>query len=276
MNIWFASGNAHKKAELTAILANAIPGISDCNVLIPSEAGLDFSPEETGTSFRENALLKARELYSLLVDRRPPAFTRGDPIIADDSGICVDALNGRPGIFSARYTGIRKDLTQRRGGAEDGELPENGAQPSLNPGISKISIEGRDPAYENSVPSCLCVRNSERNYSAITISAAQRNALLLEELGSNPRRSARFVCAMALVFSPERFFLAQETLEGEIVSGPQAARGSGGFGYDPILFIPKLNRTVAELSQEEKNTISHRAKAGKIIAAILRELSCRE
>ena len=221
MNIWFASGNIHKKAELAAILANAIfasaihgeaiPEGQGCTILIPQDAGLHFDPEETGSSFRENALLKAGELYSLLTKHRPPLFVPGDPIIADDSGICVDALDGRPGIFSARYAGPGAD-------------------------------------------------------------AAQRNTLLLEELGDSPRRSARFVCAMALLFSPDRFFLAQETLEGEIVNSPEAARGSGGFGYDPILFIPELNRTVAELSEEEKNTISHRAKAGKNIAAILRSV----
>jgi XTP/dITP diphosphohydrolase len=75
---------------------------------------------------------------------------------------------------------------------------------------------------------------------------------------------------MALMLSPERFYVVQETFEGEIVSGPDAAKGTGGFGYDPILFIPGLGRTVAELSEEEKNTISHRAKAGKIIANLLK------
>jgi XTP/dITP diphosphohydrolase len=216
MTIWFASGNAHKKAELAAILT------AHCGnkhkVLIPAEAGLDFDPEETGTSFQENALLKARELLSLLEKRRPPLFTPGDPVIADDSGICVDALGGRPGIYSARYAG-------------------------------------------NSHSSFLTPHSS--------LSSGERNALLLEELGNNPDRSARFVCAMALMFSRDRFFLAQETLEGEIVSGPQAAKGTGGFGYDPIFFIPALGRTVAELSEEEKNEISHRGKAGKVIASML-------
>ena len=212
MNIWFATGNDNKKRELAAIL--------NTELKIPVDAGLEFNPEETGNSFRENALLKARELFRLLSARRPPAYKDGDPVIADDSGLCVDALGGRPGIFSARYTGPA-------GAADNGKK----------------------------------------------LTGAQRNALLLEELGANTDRSARFVCAMVLLLSEDRFYIVQETLEGEIVNGPQSARGTGGFGYDPILFIPSMGRTVAELSDAEKNRISHRGKAGKTIAAILREIN---
>jgi XTP/dITP diphosphohydrolase len=139
-------------------------------------------------------------LYALLEE----AGLRG-PVLADDSGLCVDALGGRPGIYSARYA----------------------------PGAP-----------------------------------GERNLLLLEELAALPAgtgRSARFVCAMVLLLDRERFYMAQETLEGEIVSGPEAVRGSGGFGYDPIMYIPALDKTVAELSEEEKNRLSHRAKAGRAI-----------
>jgi len=211
MTLWFASGNVNKQKELAAIL--------NAPVLIPADAGLEFDPEETGATFYENALLKARELYALLEQRRPPLYNRGDPVIADDSGLCVDALGGRPGIYSARYAG-----------------------PSTAPPRHKLESH-------------------------------ERNALLLAELGDNPVRTARFVCAMALMLSADRCFVAQETLEGEIVKSPQAARGTGGFGYDPILYIPGMGRTVAELTETEKNTISHRAKAGKIIAAIIE--ACR-
>ena len=213
MTIWFATGNAHKKAELSAILRTH--GV-DCDLRIPKDAGLDFDPEETGNSFHENALLKARELYALLNKARPALFSPGDPVIADDSGICVDALDGRPGIYSARYAG----------------------KESWESGKKKLE-------------------------------SAERNALLLEEVGNSANRKARFVCAMVLMYSPDRFFIAQETMEGEIVKNPEHAKGAGGFGYDPILFIPELKRTVAELSEEEKNTISHRGKAGKIIAKII-------
>jgi XTP/dITP diphosphohydrolase len=217
MTIWFATGNAHKRSELSDILRTHGVG---CRLLIPKDAGLDFDPEETGTCFHENALLKANELYALLDKKRPHLFNPGDPIIADDSGICVDALGGRPGIYSARYAGA----------AHSGQRIIAGAK---------------------------------------KLEAAERNALLLEELGDASDRKARFVCAMALMYSPSRFFVAQETMEGEIVKAPEHARGTGGFGYDPILFIPELGRTTAELSEEEKNMISHRGKAGRIIAEII-------
>ena len=229
MTIWFASGNINKKKELAAIL-NAASGSPQTpwEIQIPSDAGLDFDPEETGTTFCENALLKARGLYSLLEQRRHEKaifslYKTGDPIIADDSGICVDALGGRPGIYSARYAG-------RHTGQSGGHPPKK-------------------------------------------LDAAERNVLLLDEMGGTAVRSARFVCAMVLMFSPDRFFLAQETFEGEIVQSHALARGAGGFGYDPIMFIPGLGRTVAELSEEKKNSISHRAKAGKIIASIIEACS---
>jgi XTP/dITP diphosphohydrolase len=95
LTIWFATGNIHKKRELAAILQAASPG---AELLIPSEAGLGFAPEETGSTFLENALIKARALYRLAV-----AAGKAGPVIADDSGLCVDALGGRPGIYSSRY-----------------------------------------------------------------------------------------------------------------------------------------------------------------------------
>jgi XTP/dITP diphosphohydrolase len=234
MTIWFASGNVDKKQEIAAIF-------NDCNVLIPADVGLDFDPEETGATFYDNALLKARALYSLLEQRRPPHYKSGVPIIADDSGICVDALGGRPGTFSARSAGPSPEESHTKAhrifGSRHGD---NLKSPLCSPCLREKKLESHE-----------------------------RNTLLLGELGDNPLRTARFVCAMALFFTPDRFFVAQETLEGEIVKSPQAARGTGGFGYDPILYIPGLGRTVAELSEDEKNVISHRAKAGKIIAAIL-------
>jgi XTP/dITP diphosphohydrolase len=222
MTIWFATGNAHKKAELAAILNVREEGY---RLLIPADVGLEFDPEETESTFSGNAILKANALYELLNQHRSEecGFETGDMIIADDSGICVDALGGRPGIFSARYAGA-----------------DSGA---------------------------------ENRPNAKKLQAAQRNALLLEELGDNPHRSARFVCAMVLLFSPDRFFLAQETFEGEIVAGPEAIKGTGGFGYDPIFYLPYRGCTSAELSEDEKNTLSHRAKAGKIITTMVKAYS---
>jgi XTP/dITP diphosphohydrolase len=86
MLIWFATGNEHKRGELAALLPQA-------DLRLPAAEGLDFQPEETGVTFLENALIKAQALYKLV----------GEPVIADDSGLCVDALGGRPGVLSARY-----------------------------------------------------------------------------------------------------------------------------------------------------------------------------
>ena len=200
MNIWFATNNEHKKEELEAIL--------NITLKIPSGYGFEFDPEETGNTFYENALIKARELRKLITNKEKSV------VIADDSGLCVDSLDGRPGIFSARY------------GSENGKK----------------------------------------------LSCSDRNNLLLEELKDNPARNARFVCAMAILFDDDRFIVVQETLEGEIVKNIKHARGDGGFGYDPVFLIPQLNRTVAELSAEEKNNLSHRGKAGKQAAFLLGNL----
>ncbi|GBU28350.1 non-canonical purine NTP pyrophosphatase [Treponema sp. R8-4-B8] len=197
MNIWFATNNTHKKTELNAIL--------NINLKIPSEEGLSFEPEETGATFSDNAMIKARALQKIIGGM--------EPVIADDSGLCVDALDGRPGVLSARY------------GMETGQK----------------------------------------------LTSDRRNIMLLDELGDNPKRSARFVCAMVLLFSDDRFFLVQETLEGEIVK-KSGIKGEGGFGYDPIFWIPSLGRTLAELSPQEKNSLSHRGKAGKHIASVLQNL----
>jgi len=195
MDIWFATNNKHKKIELEAILGKKLK--------IPSEEGIEFDPEETGLTFIENALIKARELKKLLSNS-------DDIVIADDSGLCVDALDGRPGVFSARY----------------GE------------------VNGKKPSNED------------------------QHALLLDELGDNPMRSARFVCAMALLHDHNRFTIVQETTEGQIVKKSEK-RGEGGFGYDPIFLFPERGLTLAELSSEEKNAISHRGKAGRQIAKFL-------
>ena len=201
VRVWFASGNTHKRLELSRILTGVmLKGTADGGIG-------DFDPPETGTSFLENALLKAGALRRALTERG--IF---DPVLADDSGLCVDALGGRPGIYSARYRG--------RAGALPG---------------------------------------------GTTLESAERNRLLLEELGDRAERTARFVCAMVLLFDENRFVCVQETLEGEIAG----SRGEGGFGYDPILYLPALGRTVAELGDDEKNRLSHRAKAGKAIAKIL-------
>ena len=208
MIIWFATGNMNKKAELQAILGDV-----NLEIKTPNEAGLLFDPDESGTSFHENAMIKALELYRLLCKKG--LFNPGDAVIADDSGLCVDALDGRPGIYSARYAGADRPPTDTK------------------------------------------------------LTSAERNALLLEELGNKTNRKARFVCAMVLLWDENRFYLVSETIEGEIVKGLSGQRGDGGFGYDPVFYIPELGKTAAELPDAEKNKISHRGKAARVIGKML-------
>lgn len=191
MKIYFASGNAHKKEELARILPNH-------TIVIPADEGIPFDPEETETTFFGNSLLKARTLFEIT----------GKPVIADDSGICVDALGGAPGVLSARY------------GSENGQ---------------KLDTAGR-------------------------------NRLLLSRMEGIRNRTCRFVCNMVLYVAADRFYSVQETLEGTLVT---ENRGSGGFGYDPLVLVPALGRTVAELTPEEKDELSHRGKAGRVIARLL-------
>ncbi len=160
--------------------------------------------EETGTTFSENALIKAREVAKLT----------GEAAMADDSGIVVDALGGEPGIYSARYGG-----------------------------------EG--------------------------LSDEERTDLLLENLGETPpkQRTARFQCAIAIVIPHGKEFTTMGTCEGTIAMGK---RGNMGFGYDPI-FIPKNHEiTMAQMAMEEKNKISHRAKALELAESILEGLTQNE
>ena len=208
MKIWFASGNVHKKNELLDIL-NPVSGIIKTELILPKDHGIIFSPIENGKTFLENALIKASALHAVLKERDLSNGRAENPvIIADDSGICVDAIEGRPGIYSARYGGDA--------------LNDSG-----------------------------------------------RNELLLNEMENKDIRSARFVCAMVLYFGNDHFYSAVESMEGEIVSSITEARGEFGFGYDPILFIPSSNCTVAELSAFEKNKLSHRAKAGRAILGFI-------
>lgn len=182
MKLVLASNNRHKLAEMRDILEGL--GIQ---VMLQSEAGIRTSPEETGETFEENALIKARAASE----------ASNLPAVADDSGLMVDALGGKPGVYSARYGG-------------DG------------------------------------------------LSDRERWELLLRQTEGEENRRCRFVSAIACVFPGGDTVTARGECEGELLRGP---RGSGGFGYDPVFYIPELGRTMAELSPEEKNRVSHRARA---------------
>jgi XTP/dITP diphosphohydrolase len=186
--------SAHKLGELRQIF-----GSLPVQLVTLRDIGLDLDPEETGTTFEENARIKAVAF----------AQASGLPALADDSGLEVDALNGAPGVYSKRYAG--PDATD-----------------------------------------------------------ADRIALLLRNLGGVPddQRTARFRCVMVLATPKEEVGTVQGTCEGRIVHAPQ---GSNGFGYDPVFLFPERGLTMAELSADEKNAVSHRGRAG----AAARELISR-
>lgn len=195
--IVLATKNKGKIKEMRELLA-------PMNIEVLSLA--DFSPvddaEENGATFAENAMLKARYYF---------AHT-GTPCLADDSGLEVDALGGRPGVYSARYSG------------------------------------------ENATD-------------------AANNAKVLREMEGieKDKRTARFRCAMALV--GEGIELTTDgTCEGTLLT---EERGQGGFGYDPIFYVPKFDRTLAEMSSEEKNSISHRGAAVRKMADLIAEMMAK-
>jgi len=190
-----ATGNAGKLVEMRAILAT-----HQLEVVAQGELGIE-PPVEDGASFVANALIKARHA----------AARSGLPAIADDSGLEVDALGGRPGIHSARY-------------------------------------------------------------SAPVASESANNALLLAELAGIPdaRRGARYRCAMVFIrdAADPHPLIAEAAWEGRIGHEP---RGGGGFGFDPLFIVAAGNRTVAELSADEKNQASHRGQALGMLAERMRE-----
>lgn len=190
-----ATNNPGKVREYTELLA----GTGFC-LVTPADKGLEIDPAETGQTFAENAVIKAEAL----------ATASGLVTLADDSGLEVDALDGAPGVRSARYAGD---------GATD----------------------------------------------------ADRNALLLKNLKDvgAARRTARFRCAIAIAGGGYSTRVVEGTVEGVIASEPQ---GSGGFGYDPIFYLPELGRTMAESTPQEKNSLSHRARAAAKAAVILAEI----
>lgn len=192
--IVFATGNAGKMREIRLIM-----GDLGMEILSMKEAGVDLDIQENGTTFGENAAIKAKAVWE----------KTGGIVLADDSGLVIDHLNGEPGIYSARYM-------------------------------------GEDTSYE--------IKN--------------RELIRRMEGTSGQERSARFVCNIAAVLPDGRVIHTEETMEGQIAEEPA---GMGGFGYDPILYIPEFGKTSAELTMEEKNQISHRGKALEAMKVRLRE-----
>jgi XTP/dITP diphosphohydrolase len=199
MKLVLASRNRHKIDEIKRVLNEC--GVVNVDILSLDDIGYYGEIEENGTTFEENAVIKARV-----------AADMGYMSIADDSGLEVDALDGRPGVYSARYAG--------------------------------------EPC------------NDENN-----------NDKLLKELENVPdeKRSARFVSVIAFI-DPENeanSFTVRGECPGVMI---RERRGNGGFGYDPLFYLPKLDKTYAEITTDEKNAVSHRGQSMRAFAKRFSEL----
>ena len=204
MKLILASNNANKLKEFRSLVADL-----DIELLSQKEAGCDFEVEETGTTFEENAYLKASAVTE----------ATGIAAVADDSGLCVDALGGEPGIYSARY------------------------------GLGHAASD------------------------------EERYRYLLQKMEGVEDRSARFVCCICCTFPDGSVIRSRGECEGEILLAPKGQNGFGydpkgqnGFGYDPVFHPLCLDKSMAELSPEEKNAISHRGKALRAFIEELRKL----
>lgn len=201
MQIIFATGNQGKMREIRAIL-----GDMDWDVVSMKEAGIDPEIEETGATFAENAVIKAQAVAKILTEEKE---ARECVVLADDSGLVIDCLNGEPGIYSARYLGEETPFSEK-------------------------------------------------------------SADLLRRMKDVPEkeRSARFVCAVAAVLPNGEAVTTEGIVEGRI---GYELKGENGFGYDPIFYLPEYGRTAAELTDEEKNQISHRSRALELMKPELKK-----
>ncbi len=195
MKVVLASKNQHKLVEISKILEKL-----DIQLVLQSELGVDIDVEETGTTFEENSLQKAMAVMQ----------ATGMPALADDSGIAVDALNGEPGVYSARY--------------------------------------GFDESLDDWGRLLLLLKNTENV--------------------PDGQRQAQFVCVISLVTPEGKVIQTRGEVHGELLRQPA---GQGGFGYDPIFYYPPYGKTLAEVSAEEKNQVSHRARALKKMYDRLKE-----
>ena len=195
MKVVLASKNRHKLEEISQITRKF-----DMELVLQSELGVDIDVEETGTTFEENSFLKAEAVMK----------ATGLPALADDSGIAVDALNGEPGIYSARY--------------------------------------GFDPTLDDWGRLLLLLKNTEHV--------------------PDGKRQAQFVCVITLVTPEGQTIQARGEVHGELLRAPA---GENGFGYDPIFYYPPFGKTLAQATAEEKNQVSHRANALKVLYQKLKE-----
>jgi XTP/dITP diphosphohydrolase len=199
IRLLIATNNLNKIKEYKEIFADLPVAIT-----YPEDEDIQLDPEETGASFEENAIIKAKA-FAQISDL---------PSLADDSGLEVDALGGEPGVYSARYGDTEKD------------------------------------------------------------DHAGRCQLVLDKLAANnvpwSKRTGRFRCVLALVNKAGLIGTAEGTVEGYIDYGP---KGSNGFGYDPIFFVPEFNQTLAEVTSAQKHSISHRGRAARAAIPLIRQLA---
>lgn len=226
VQIVFATGNADKVREIREIIQDP-----EASVYSMKELGISSDPEETGTTFEENARIKARAVADILLEN-PARYLQdlSTPIVvlSDDSGLVVDALGGAPGIYSARFLGRDTSYTEK-----------------MNYILSELKDKTGDERSARFV--CAC--------AAILLPAPESAAL----------EPADHECA-----APEvREIVVTETMEGQIADH---IAGEHGFGYDPVFYLPEYRKTSAELTDEEKNAISHRGKAFRAMTDRLREL----
>ena len=195
MKVVLASKNKHKLEEISKITQKF-----DMELVLESQLGVDIDVEETGSTFEENSYLKAKAVMK----------ATGLPALADDSDIAVDALNGEPGIYSARY--------------------------------------GFDDSLDDWGRLQLLLKNTEQV--------------------PDDKRQAKFVCVITLVTPQGQTIQARGEVHGTLLRAPA---GENGFGYDPIFYYPPLGKSLAQVTAEEKNQVSHRANALKVFYEKLKE-----
>ena len=195
MKVVLASKNRHKLVEISKITEQF-----DMELVLQSDLGVDIDVEENGSTFEENSFIKAEAVMK----------ATGLPALADDSGIAVDALNGEPGIYSARY--------------------------------------GFDDSLDDWGRLELLLKNTEHV--------------------PDGERQAQFVCVITMVTPDGQTIQARGEIHGELTREP---RGENGFGYDPIFYYPPAGMTTAEMPSEEKNAVSHRGNALKVLYEKLKE-----
>lgn len=219
-----ASHNAHKVTELLSALA--AQHLSSVSVITrPDVPDID----ETGTTFAENALLKARAFAQITQL----------PALSDDSGLCVDALGGAPGVYSARFSGVHGP----------GAVAANNA-------LLLQKLAGLPPEQRRAHFHCTLA-------FALPLPSPEAAHQLLSSLPSLPREVAHGVTVLQEIQDATLCVLFEGTSHGTILEAPL---GAGGFGYDPLFFSDDLNTTFAQASQADKNSVSHRGRAMHLFA----------